>query len=36
MEIAQIKEIFDAYQQRYKDLAQKKFVNYISIFITME
>jgi len=32
MEISQIKEIFDAYQQRYKDLAQKKFVNYISIF----
>ena len=32
MEISQIKEIFDAYQMRYRDLAKKEFANYISIF----
>lgn len=29
---SQIKEIFDAYQQRYLDLMRKPFVNYVSIF----
>ena len=28
----QIKEVFDAYQQRYLELSKEKFVNYISIF----
>lgn len=28
----QVKELFDVYQQRYLDLAKKKFVNYVSIF----
>jgi UDPglucose--hexose-1-phosphate uridylyltransferase len=32
MEVSQIKELFDAYQARYRDLSKKKFVNYISIF----
>jgi len=31
-EISQIKEIIDAYQQRYLDLMKKPFVNHISIF----
>jgi UDPglucose--hexose-1-phosphate uridylyltransferase len=31
-EIWQVKEIFDAYQERYLDLMKKPFVNYISIF----
>lgn len=30
--LERIKEIFDAYQERYLDLMKKKFVNYISIF----
>ena len=29
---AQVKEVFDAYQERYLDLMKKNFVNYISIF----
>lgn len=32
MEISQVKEVFDAYQMRYRALAKNKFVNYISIF----
>jgi len=32
MEISSIKEIFHAYQLRYRALAKKQFVNYISIF----
>ena len=32
MEISQIKEVIDAYQQRYLDLMKKPFVEYISIF----
>jgi UDPglucose--hexose-1-phosphate uridylyltransferase len=28
----QIKEVFDAYQERYLELMKKKFVNYVSIF----
>lgn len=31
-EISQIKEVFDAYQERYLDLMKKPYVNYISIF----
>ncbi len=31
-EISQIKEVFDAYQERYLSLMNEKFVNYISIF----
>jgi len=30
--VEQVKEVFDAYQARYIDLMEKKFVNYISIF----
>jgi len=29
---SQVKEVFDAYQERYLDLMKKPFVNYISIF----
>ncbi|KKP93185.1 MAG: Galactose-1-phosphate uridylyltransferase [Parcubacteria group bacterium GW2011_GWA1_36_12] len=32
LEITQVKEVFDAYQQRYLDLMKEDFVNYISIF----
>lgn len=32
LSVEQVKEVFDAYQQRYLDLSKKKFVNYISIF----
>lgn len=32
MEVSRIKEMFDAYQARYRELASKEFVNYISIF----
>ena len=32
LEIMQVKEIFDAYQQRYLDLMKKSFVSYVSIF----
>lgn len=32
MEISQIKEVIDAYQERYLDLMEKPHVNYISIF----
>jgi len=32
LEIVRVKEIFDAYQERYLTLMKKKFVNYISIF----
>lgn len=28
----ELKEVIDVYQQRYKDLAKKKFVNHVSIF----
>jgi len=31
-EISQVKEIFDAYQERYLDLQKKPLVNYVSIF----
>lgn len=31
-EVAQVKEVFDAYQERYLDLMEKPFVNYVSIF----
>ncbi len=31
-EISKIKEVFDAYQQRYLDLMKKPFVRYISLF----
>jgi len=31
-EIAQVKEVFDVYQERYLDLMKKPFVNYVSIF----
>ena len=31
-EVSQIKEVFDAYQERYLDLRKRKFVSYISIF----
>lgn len=31
-EIRQIKEVFDAYQERYVNLMKKSYVNYISIF----
>lgn len=30
--IEEVKEVFDVYQERYLDLMEKKFVNYISIF----
>ncbi len=30
--VEEIKEVFDVYQERYKDLSKEKFVNYISIF----
>ncbi len=30
--ISQVKEVLDAYQQRYLELSKRKFVNYISIF----
>ncbi len=32
MEVAQIKEILDAYQERYLDLSNEPLVNYVSIF----
>jgi len=31
-EVSQVKEVFDAYQERYLDLMKKPFVNYVSIF----
>ncbi len=31
-EISQVKEVFEVYQERYLDLMNKSFVNYISIF----
>jgi len=31
-EVSQVKEVFDAYQERYLDLMEKPFVKYISIF----
>ena len=30
--LAQVKEVFDAYQERYLNLMKKKFVSYVSIF----
>jgi len=30
--VSQVKEVFDAYQERYLDLMKKPFVNYVSIF----
>lgn len=32
MEVSQVKEMFDAFQMRYRELSKKKFTNYISIF----
>lgn len=33
MSVAQIRRVLDAYQERYLELANEKFVNYISIFV---
>lgn len=32
LELAKVKEVFDVYHQRYLDLMEKDFVNYVSIF----
>jgi len=32
LSLAQVKEVFDAYQERYLNLMKKKFVSYVSIF----
>jgi len=32
MKISQIKEVIDVYQERFKEMAEEKFVNYVSIF----